>query len=460
MKRLLCSILSAIMLAAAALSSSAFTLQSSRTYKSADDSGAYVIDFSGSHVDISRYASDTFSVGLNLSYNVSGVCAYHGKVVMFSDDTDNNQMIVYVYDLDSDMIDSFTLYGVKLYGDTDFCCDDNAIYIENPKDNRELTVYSYIGDLIRKNRFDQRITALCSGYRSGVYAVSGSTLYGLSGSSFTSIGGIDGDSSLFPASSDILVSDNGNVYVMNGNRISRSFTVDHHFDTASACVIGNRLYYPYGSVIYGYDISDGSKESSYCLSFDASLLYTDGGSLIAVGDSLYSSVNTKDFTELNKPDDSNRSENKNGSSGSNRSDANHNADAGPSKISSNVYRVDYGNYYITGISSETTVAQFKSNMNYNGWSVALYRDGSLKTSGSVGTAMTAVFTSGGSSVTFELSVIGDITGEGNCNSRDVNVLLDYLIGAADFNGVYYLAADLSGDGNVDAVDAALLKRKE
>ena len=97
-------------------------------------------------------------------------------------------------------------------------------------------------------------------------------------------------------------------------------------------------------------------------------------------------------------------------------------------------------------------------MRYDDRSVALYRDGDLKTSGNVGTAMTAVFSSDSGSVTFELSVNGDLTGEGNCNSRDVYTLLDYLIGAADFNGVYSLAADLSGDGTVDAVDAAMMKR--
>ena len=72
--------------------------------------------------------------------------------------------------------------------------------------------------------------------------------------------------------------------------------------------------------------------------------------------------------------------------------------------------------------------------------------------------MTAVFSSGGNEFTFELSVNGDLTGEGNSNSRDVNLLLDYLIGAAYFNGVYTVAADLSNDGRIDAVDVALMKR--
>lgn len=459
MKRFLCMLLAAILLVAVVLSSSAFTLQSSRTYQSADNSGAYNISFSGSHADIYRYSSDTFSVGLNLSYKISGVCAYHEKVVMFCDDTPNNQLIVYIYYLDTDMLDSFAIYGARLYNDTDFCCDDNAVYIENHRDNAEMIAYSYTGNLISRYRFVQRITSMCSGYDSGVCAVADNTIYRLSAGSFTAVSGAEVEPPLFPASSDIFVSEYGHVYVLNGNRITASFSVESRFGTVSACVIDGRLYHPCGSSVNGYDIESGEKVSSYRLSFEASLLYTDGGSMIAVGSNTYTAVSPGDFIELNHPDDPADHDGNNDFSGSYHSENGKNTDdAELSAISSDVYTVDYGRYYISGISPETTVSRFKDNMDYDGWSVALYRDGDLKTSGHVGTAMTAVFTSGSGSVTFELSVNGDLTGEGNCNSRDVYVLLDYLIGAADFNGVYTISADLSGDSKVDAVDAAMIKR--
>ena len=458
MKRSLCLFLASVLLVVAVLSSSAFTLQGSRTYQSADSSGAYVISFSGSHADVTRYASDAISIGLNVSYKISGVCAYHEKVVLICDDSNNNQLIVYIYYLDSDVLDSFAIYGARLNNDSDFCCDDNAIYIENYRDNRELTAYSYSGNLIKRYRFDQRSDALCSGYDSGVYAVSDNTLYRLYGGGFTAVSGEDVDPPLSPAASDVIVSDYGVVYVLNGSRITRTFPVDSRFGAASACVIGDRLYCPDGSVINGYDITNGDKESSCRLNFDASLVYADGGSLIAVVSNTYTSVSPGDLIELTQPDDQVSSGSGSGSSAGSSEKNNNAGGAELSDISSDVYRVDYSRYYISGISPETTVYQFKNNMHYNGWTVSLYRDGALKTSGYVGTANTAVFVSGSNSVTFELSVNGDLTGEGNSNSRDVCTLLDYLIGAADFNGVYLSAADLSGDGTVNAVDAALLKR--
>ncbi|MBQ3331118.1 MAG: dockerin type I repeat-containing protein [Ruminococcus sp.] len=459
MKRILSLMIIVICLVLCILSATSFTLQYSRTYQSADSSGAYRISFSGNHADISRYTSDAISVGLNLSYKISGVCAYQGKAVFFCDDTANNQLIVYLYYLDTDVLDSFAIYGAKLYGDTDFCCGDNAVYIENHRDSCELNAYSFSGNPVGRYRLDQRITSLCNGYDSGVYAVSDNTLYRLSGDRFTAVTGEEASPPLFPASAEILVSDYGQVYVINGNRIARSFSVDGRFGAGSACVIGNRLYHPCGSVINGYDIESGEKVSSCRLSFEASLLYSDTGSMIAVGSNTYTAVNLGDFIELNRSDDSAEHGGRNDSSGGYHSgNGNNTDDAELYAISSDIYTVDLGHYCISGISPETTISQFKNNMRYNGWTVALYRDGIQKTSGNIGTAMTAVFSSDSGSITFELSVSGDLTGEGNCNSRDANTLLDYLIGTADFNGVYLLSADLSGDGAVDAVDAALLQR--
>ena len=96
-------------------------------------------------------------------------------------------------------------------------------------------------------------------------------------------------------------------------------------------------------------------------------------------------------------------------------------------------------------------------MSYDGYSLTIYRGNTVKKSGNIGTAMTAVFESDEFIYTYELAINGDITGEGSCNSRDLNTLMDYLIGASDFNGVYMLAADVTNDNKVDVCDAAKLK---
>jgi hypothetical protein len=129
------------------------------------------------------------------------------------------------------------------------------------------------------------------------------------------------------------------------------------------------------------------------------------------------------------------------------------------EISSKKYRVSFSDFRISGIPAGTTIAGFKSDMYYTGYSVALYRDNIEKKSGIVGTAWTAIFSSDDDSIQFELSVTGDITGEGSVNSRDLKLLMDYLIGSADYNGVYLLSSDLSDDGKVDVIDLAMMAKR-
>lgn len=452
MKRIISLFLVIVFVLCAALSSSAFTPQSALSYQSCDDTGVYVIRCSGAHADIARYSSHTLSAGVNVSSTIHGVCAYRGKVVFFSEDVKNNQLNVYVYYLDTDYLNGFAVNNVHLYDNIDFVCDNNAIYIESSRDNHELSAFSYSGSYLGQYRFDSGINALFGGYHSGIYAVSGNTLYTLSSGSFTALSGDFVEMPLFPADGSVLASGYGTVYIMDGDRVTEAFSVDCDYHASSACVIGNELYFPCGDTINVYDLDTGENTAYYRTSFDVLSVFVSGNDIIVVGDSDHLSVNRNSFTQLHRNDDQD-----NRGDPSSRSGSNSGSRSSNSVISSDYYQVDFNRYYITGITPGTTVAGFKDHMDYDGYSVALYRENSAKKSGNVGTGMTAVFTGDDGSYTFELSVVGDITGEGSRNSRDLNTLMDYLIGAADFNGVYAAAADLSDDGAVDVCDLAYLK---
>lgn len=459
MKRLLCLCMLIVCVTLTTLSFSAFTPQSSRTYQSSDDTGAYSISFNGSHADITHYASDAVSVGLDLFYTISGVCAYRGKIVLFCDDTPNNQLVVYTYYMDNDVLDVFTINGAKLYSDTDFCCDDSAIILENHRDSKEVTAYSYNGSLIERYRFNDTVACMFNGYHSGTYVISDDNLYYRNGKTFSAITGGTVDYPLFSADSNVLVSEYGSVYVLDTNRITRAFSVGNDLKYACACVVGNRLYCSCGSFVNSYDIGTGEKTSYYRLSYAPTLLFADSGSIVTAGGSSFSAISPGSFTELSQQSDSDNFGGPDQTSGESVIIRGNTGDArSVSDISSDAYQIDFERGYISGITPETTVAQFKNNIRYSGWTVAVYKEDEYRKNGNIGTAMTAVFSSDNNSITFELSVSGDITGEGNRNSRDLNTLMDYLIGKVDFNGVYSLSADISGDGAVDVLDAALLKR--
>ena len=467
MKRILCLILCAVLLTLASFPTSAHTPQSSRAYQSTDDTGIYSIRFNGSHADITRYASHTLNASVDAPSPIRSVCAYRGKAVLLCEDVRRNQLSVLVYYTDTDYLEGFVINDALLYNNTDFACDNGAIYIENVRDDHELIAFSYSGDYLGRYRFDSAINAVFGGFRGGIYAVAGDTLYRLSSNRFNALSGDHVETPLFPADSSTLVSGHGKVFELNGDRASYLFSVDADNRAASACVIGNKLYYPNGSTIDAYDLDSGEKIAYYHASGQVISVYVNGNSLIASGGSGSFTVSQSAFTSLIVNDDpgDEQSDENGGDQSAKSSNSGDNAvnrsgqrqSAGSSSISSDVYHVDPTRYYISGISPQTTVAAFKKNMNYDGYTLTIYRGNTVKKSGNIGTAMTAVFESDEFHYTYELAITGDITGEGSCNSRDLNTLMDYLIGASDFNGVYMLAADVTNDNKVDVCDAAKLK---
>lgn len=476
MKRVFCICILTVFIICAVVPTSAHTPQSSRTYQSADDTGVYSVRFNGKHADITRFASHTLDAYVDLYASIRSVCAYRGKIVFLCEDVRRNQLSVYVYYLDTDYLEGFVINNELLYNNTDFACDNDAIYIENYRDNHEIFAFSYSGDYLGRYRLDGEVNALCGGYRSGFYAVGSDTLYSFSSGRFNALSGASVETPLFPADSHILVSGYGSVYLLDGNQVTYAFSVDSDSRAASACVIGNMLYYPNGNTINAYDLDTGEKIAYYRTSGQVISVFADGNTIIAVGDSSSVSISQDSFTSLIEQEDAPEEEgadgdsHQQGSSGSgsgggtsnqrvnqSQSQNQNNGRSGPSSISSDVYQVDSARFYISGIPPQTTVAKFKANMNYDGYSVTIYRGNAVKKSGNVGTGMTAVFSSDEFIYTYELGVTGDITGEGSCNSRDLTTLMDYLIGSTSFNGVYIIAADLTNDSIVDVCDLATLK---
>ncbi|WP_293972893.1 dockerin type I repeat-containing protein [uncultured Ruminococcus sp.] len=109
--------------------------------------------------------------------------------------------------------------------------------------------------------------------------------------------------------------------------------------------------------------------------------------------------------------------------------------------------------YITGINSGTTITDFKKHFSNE---VIIYdRNGNEITSGKIKTGYRTVI----SNVIYEISVLGDITGEGNVKSNDVSALMSHFVNKSDLSGVYLKSADFNNDGNIDNKDLVSIARK-
>lgn len=82
------------------------------------------------------------------------------------------------------------------------------------------------------------------------------------------------------------------------------------------------------------------------------------------------------------------------------------------------------------------------------------QDGSFVTEGRLGTGMTASF----KGMVYKIVVYGDLTGEGNVNSRDMKALMEHLSGKAPLSGIYFTAADLDKDGCLTTMDLLAISK--
>ena len=54
---------------------------------------------------------------------------------------------------------------------------------------------------------------------------------------------------------------------------------------------------------------------------------------------------------------------------------------------------------------------------------------------------------------------GDLNASGTVNSRDIKLFMEHLVGNSTLTGVFAIAADWNGDGNLDNRDLVLLSKK-
>ena len=106
-----------------------------------------------------------------------------------------------------------------------------------------------------------------------------------------------------------------------------------------------------------------------------------------------------------------------------------------------------------------TISKVKDNLNLSGYNIEFKNyAGKTITSGKLGTGSVAIFSKDGKTAEFTFIVKGDVTGEGNANSRDVDCMYNHILGKSSLSEINAKAADINNDGVVDTLDLLLLSK--
>lgn len=127
--------------------------------------------------------------------------------------------------------------------------------------------------------------------------------------------------------------------------------------------------------------------------------------------------------------------------------------------------VQHENYYIRssqyqiyddmidGISAGTTAAELKKGIDYGGYTISFVDHNSKNVNGGqLGTGWEVHFSDEGREIIYHTVISGDVTGEGNVNSRDTDMISALLLGNAEFDQYQQKAADMDGNGIIDIED--------
>ena len=129
-------------------------------------------------------------------------------------------------------------------------------------------------------------------------------------------------------------------------------------------------------------------------------------------------------------------------------------------LTSSEYLVSELYHFVARILPGTPVKNFKENLDGEVSKLHVYsKDGKEEiTSGNVSTQMQVK--QDNNPTTYDLSVIGDINGDGQANQIDLNLLIKHIIGlkGKELTGIYYRAGDLTGDSLVDQRDINVIIR--
>lgn len=320
-------------------------------------------------------------------------------------------------------------------------------YFVDERSSNTIKVFNSNGICENSFSVEKDIQRLFIYNTSEIYAITSDGVYFVGNSEISKIG------ILYPKASfrfyDSFCCDSeGNIFTFNNQN---GFSFYCNTNCQCTAIMQNKIYALYKNKIYRLN-TKGEKLAEYTADSEITDLCAGGSSLAFESDGNIHVIDANAFIKIDSSSSSTPS--LDAPSTSSNSDENSTQSVA---LYSDVYDL---NKSIIEIPLGKTVAKFKKEIISTGYAISFYNHNQIeKTSGSLGTGWTVSFSSNSAKYTYTFLVKGDLTGEGNINTRDTYTLANCLTNADTLSLLQFDAADINLDGIVDTADFLLLYKQ-
>lgn len=439
-------------------------IKNMESYKMLTDnsSNTYIIGATGKTVVINQITSDNDCNKINLSLNQKYIdCVSINSCVYFLSQISNIStpcLEITMYNFIDNSISSFQIDNISTSGKYSFAVNSNGnMYFLDNRYHSTVSCYNSNGSYIYRTTLPEAINQLFTSTNGEtVFAATNDRIFSSSSndSTFTTFLSQKLQSPIYVTQDDIFVDYNGTA--VSSENDFPTFTTSISSSNTNVGIAKNYFCRTANGKIYGYNKYNGKQVLLYTLDEPQDYMCSVDNKIIlfSVNSCICTTIDKGDLS-YPQPATAPPSSSQSGNSSANNSSSNNNS------ITSDVYYIDNDSFMIKNVKSGTTIAQFKSKLKYSSLSVAFTNyENTVVTSGNLGTGATASFIKNGSIIAkYTIIVTGDLTGEGNVNSRDTKALSAYLLGKSSLSPYFLEAADCNLNGNVDTVDLLKISKK-
>ena len=391
--------------------------------------GGYLCAFSGNTVFSARLVPDFSSYNFTVNGHIKGV-SQSGKYTyaLVLEDTFTNKYSVYSLNTDNGNVFRSTFSNENFRTDS-FSVSDNCIYyIKTDSAYAYVACVNLSSDKKTKITFGQNVNEVFNNNGKSYARLYDGSICKLSQTSSTCVANVGEFRNISNVGINKVINEDGFVVSLSDN--SREYVSNAEFGKVSAS--DNKVF----SVV-NYHLSRKTSDKTQSVSIPdtakAVVSYKNQCGVL-LDNGTVQVYESSDFDEKKTADNNNHS------------------DLSNSDNQAVISDYIFSDGIIYGIYSGETVADFKRKTSAEN----VYKaDGTIAKSGKLKTGFTTVI----NSKTYTIAVCGDVTGEGNVNSKDVTLLQKHLCGNAKLSGAFLKAADFNLDGEADNRDLVLISRQ-